>query len=172
MNEDIQYFRKALTKCKYLKWALDEIERKFTIRGQENSNAETREEDSNSPSGNTIGRDLTMDKYSKGNIVIPYTQGLGESIKKICRKYDIQTHFKGNRTIKQRLVKPKDKDPLDRKSEVIYWYQCGELTCNEEYIGETSRIFGERCKEHLRDPSHIHGHSSQDTAPTLITLPL
>ena len=46
---------------------------------------------------------------------MPYTQGLGESIKKICSKYGIQTHFKGNRTIKEMLVKPKDKDPIDRK---------------------------------------------------------
>ena len=65
-----------------------------------------------------------MDKHSKGHIVIPYTQGLGESIKKICSKYGIHTHFKGNRTIKQILVKPKDKDPMDKKSEAIYWYQC------------------------------------------------
>ena len=30
----------------------------------------------------------------KGHIVIPYTQGLCESIKKICGRYGIQTHFK------------------------------------------------------------------------------
>ena len=50
------------------------------------------------------------------------------------------------------LVKPKDKDPLDKKSGAIYWYQCGEPACNEEYIGETSRTFGERYKEHLKEP--------------------
>ena len=88
-------------------------------------------------------------------------QGLGESIKKICSKYGIQTHFKGNRTIKQILVKPKDKDPMDKKSGAIYYYQCGKLTCNEEYIGETSRTFGERFKEHLNDPSPIHAHNTQ-----------
>ena len=43
----------------------------------------------------------------------------------------------------------------------IYWYQCGELTCNEEYIGETSRTFGEKFKEHLKDPLPIHVHSTQ-----------
>ena len=61
----------------------------------------------------------------------------------------------------QILVKPKGKDPFDKKSGAIYWYQCGELTCDEEYIGETSRIFGERYKEHLKEPSLIHGHRSQ-----------
>ena len=62
----------------------------------------------------------TKNKYNKGHIVIPYTQGLGDSIKKICRKYGIHAHFKGNRTIKEILVKPKGKDPLDRKSGAIY----------------------------------------------------
>ena len=67
-------------------------------------------------------------KHSKGHIVSPYTQGFGESIKMTCSKYGIQTHFKGIKTIKQILVKPKDKDPMDKKSGVIYYYQCGELT--------------------------------------------
>ena len=31
----------------------------------------------------------------------------------------------------------------------------------EEYIGETSRTFGERYKEHLKDPSPIHHHNNQ-----------
>ena len=43
---------------------------------------------------------------------------------------------------------------------VIYWYQYGELACDEEYIGELSRTFGERYKEHLKDPSPIYGHSN------------
>ena len=61
---------------------------------------------------------------------MPYTQGVGESIKKICDKYGIQAHFKGNRTLKQLLVKPKDQDPMDKKSGYIYMYQCGELASN------------------------------------------
>ena len=126
-----------------------------------NIQGEPSEEDSNNPSGNTARRDSTKHKYSKGHIVIHCIQGLGESIKKICRKYGIQTHFKGNRTINNILVKPKDKDPLDRQSGAIYWYQCGKLRYNEEYIGETSRTFGERHKEHLKEPSPIYGHSSQ-----------
>ena len=86
-------------------------------------------------------------------------RGLGESIKHICSKYGIQTHFKGNRTLKQILVKTKDKDPKEKKSGVIYCYQCAALDCGEEYIGETSRTLGERYKEHLREPSPIQAHS-------------
>ena len=52
-------------------------------------------------------------------------------------------------------------DPMDKMSEAIYYYLCGELTCDEEYIRETSRTFGERFKEHLKEPSPIHMHNSQ-----------
>ena len=54
-------------------------------------------------------------------MVIPYVQGLGESIMCTVSKYGIQTHFKGNRTLKQMLVKPKDKDPKEKTSGIIYW---------------------------------------------------
>ena len=58
------------------------------------------------------------------------------------------------------LVKPKDKDPKEKKSGVIYCYQCTAIACGEEYISETSRALGERYKEHLREPSPIQVHSN------------
>ena len=60
---------------------------------------------------------------------------------------------------------PKDKDPMVSQSDAIYWYQCGDLTCDDEYIGETSRTFGERYKEDLKDPSPIHHHNNQNQPP-------
>ena len=92
-------------------------------------------------------------------------QGLCESIKKICVRYGIQPHFKGGCTIKNLLVSPKDKDPMVSQSDAIYWYQCGDLTHDDEYIGETSRTFDERYKEHLKDPSPIHHHNNQTNHP-------
>ena len=89
-----------------------------------------------------------------------------KALKKICGRYGIHTHFKGGRTIKSLLVSPKDKDPMVNQSGTIYWYQCGDLTCDDEYIGETSRTFGDRYKEHLKAPSAIHHHSSQTGHPT------
>ena len=88
-------------------------------------------------------------------------QGLGESFKKIYRKYGIHTHFKGNITFRQLLVKPKDQDPKEKNSGVIYSYQCEEIACDEECIGETSSTLGERYREHLKEPSPIHVHSLQ-----------
>ena len=52
---------------------------------------------------------------NKGHIVIPYTQGLCESIKKICGRYGIQTNFKGGRTIKNLVVSPRTKTQWSTK---------------------------------------------------------
>ena len=155
LQQEKDHLRKALTKCKYPKWALDKVEKRL--------NRSTRQV----TDGGTIGaQPATNEVKNKGHIVIPYTQGLCESIKKICGRYGIQTHFKGGGTIKSLLVSPKDKDPMVNQSGAIYWYQCGDLGCDEEYIGETSRTFGERYKEHLKAPSAIHHHSSQTGHPT------
>ena len=163
LTKELQYLRRALTKCKHPKWPLDKVERKLLNNSWEdrNTQVEHSEEDTSNPSSNTTGRHSNKDKHSKGYTGIPYTQGLGESIKKTCSKYGIQTHFKGNRNIKQMLDKPKHKDPLDNKSAAIYWYQCGEVIYNEEYLGQTSKTFGQRFKEDLKEPSPLHEHSTQ-----------
>ena len=72
----------------------------------------------------------------------------------------------GERTIRSLLVSLKGRNPVVNQSGAIYWYQCGDLGCDEEYMGETSRTFGERYKEHLKAPSAIHHHSSQTGHPT------
>ena len=92
-------------------------------------------------------------------MVIPYIQGLRESIKHIYTKYGIQTYFKGNRTLKQLLMRPKDQDPKEKKSGVIYSYQCGAINRGKEYIRETSRTLGKWYKEHIREPFPIQVHS-------------
>ena len=146
LQQEKDHLRKALTKCNYPKWALDKVEKRL--------NRSTRQvNDGGTNSVQSANNEVT----NKGHIVIPYTQGLCESIKKICGRYCIQTHFKGS---------PTGKDPMVNQSGAIYWYQCGDLTCDDEYIGETSRTFDERYKEHLKPPSAIHHHSSQTGHPT------
>ena len=103
--------------------------------------------------GTTCAQPTTNEIKTMGPLVISYTQGLCISIKKICHRYGIQTHFKGNSTIKNLLVFPKDKDPMKNKSGAIYWFPCKDLACDGEYIEETSRTFGERFKNHLKEPS-------------------
>ena len=70
----------------------------------------------------------------------------------------MQVHLKSGKTLKDELVAPKDKDHITKKSGIIYRFKCDRLECDEEYIGETSRTFGERFNEHLKVPSPIHDH--------------
>ena len=48
---------------------------------------------------------------------------------------------------------------MENKSQAIYWFQSGDLACDEEYIGETSWTFGERFKVYLKELSPIHNQS-------------
>ena len=67
-------------------------------------------------------------------------------------------YFKGGSTIKDLLVHPKDKDNILQRSGVIYRYKCGWVDCDEEYIVQSGRTFGERFREHMRAPSPIIDH--------------
>ena len=80
------------------------------------------------------------------HMVVPYSKGIAESFKNICRKYRIQVYFKGGKTLNNLLVSPTDKDNIKKKSSVIYWFRCDKIDCEEEYIGESSRTFEEMYK--------------------------
>ena len=141
LHKEKTHLRNVLTQCKYPKWALDKVERRLNKPSSEASDGANNQ-------GTTGAQPANKEVETKGHIVIPYTQGLCESIKKICGMYGIQTYFKGSNTIRN------------------LWFQCGNLSCDDEYIGETSRTFGETYKEHLKDPSPIHQHSNHTDHPT------
>ena len=75
-------------------------------------------------------------------------------------RHGVQVYFKGGNTIKNLLMAPKDKDPIMNKSGVIYRYKCNRVDCDEEHIGESSRVFGERFKEHQQAPCPIFDHTN------------
>ena len=91
-------------------------------------------------------------------MVLPYVKGLSESMKNVGKKHGIQTYFRGGNTIKSLLMTPKDKDHITKKSGIIYRFKYNRVDCDDEYIGESSRTFGERYKEHLKAPSPIYDH--------------
>ena len=94
----------------------------------------------------------------KPHITVPYQRGLSESFKRTCNNHGVQVHFKGGKTIKNLLMAPKDQDPIKNRSGVIYRFKCNRVECDDEYIGESSRTFGERFKEHLKAPSPVFDH--------------
>ena len=148
LQGELNHLRRALGKCNYPSWAIKRVQQKVLNNNQEDTSHNSSTNNNNTSDNNngntnnnnqdsypTINRQVN--KATVGQIAIPYTKGISESIKQTCGKYGIQVHFKGNTTIKQVLMKPKDWDPKYSKSGLIYSYQCHHLDCDEEYIGET-----------------------------------
>ena len=144
LKQEEDHLHRALTKCKYPAWALNRIKIK--------SRNPTQKKSSNSK------MNTGTDNIQKPHIVVPYHRGLIESFKKVCSSHEVQVYFKGSTTIKNLLMAPKDQEPIQKRSGVIYRYKCDRVECDEKYIGESSRTFRERFKEHLKAPSPIFDH--------------
>ena len=76
---------------------------------------------------------------------IPHEAGLSEDVRRICQRYNLRTVFKSAATLRGQLMQVKDRDPLERRSNVIYQVPC---SCGRVYIGETKRALETRIKEH------------------------
>ena len=146
VQQEEKYLHQALTRCKYPEWALK----------REKITSKTRKEKKQK----NIAKDNSNSLNQKPYMVVPYFKAVSESLKKVCGKHGVQVYFKGGNTIKSLLMAPKDQDPILRKSGVIYSFKCGRVDCEEEYIGESSRSFGERFREHQKAPSPIYDHSN------------
>ena len=146
LQGELNHLKRVLGKCNYPSWAIKRVQQKVLNNNWEDTSNNNPTNNNISQSNNGITSNSNQggnpiinrpsNKATVGQIVIPYTKGIAESIKQACGKYGIQVHFKGNTTIKQILVKPKEWDSKDNKSGLIYSYQCHCLDCDEEYIGK------------------------------------
>ena len=143
LQQEEQHLKEVLTKCKYPVQALNRVKIRMKTPAHKNQ-----QKNKGCMNGN----------QKQNYIVVPYYKGLRESLKRTCQKYGVQVYFKGGNTIKSLMMAPKDKDPLMKKSGVIYRYKCDRVECDEEYIGESSRNFGERLKKHQKAPPPIFDH--------------
>ena len=141
LQDEEDHLNKVLRRCKCDMWALNRVN--FTQNKKRNNKGTNNNNNTNT---------------KKPYIVVPYIKGMGESWKNICRKHGVEAYSKGGSTIKDLLVHPKDKDTILQKCGVIYRYRCGRVDCEEEYIGESGRTFGEMFREHMRAPSPIIDH--------------
>ena len=162
LEKEIKHLREAMGKSSFPSWAIKKVQSKGLNNswGEDGNINNNQAQPTNNQDTSSTNTTRSNQNYI-GQVVIQYTQGTAKGFKNICGKYGIQVHFKGNTTIKQLLMKPKDQDPKEKKSGIIYSYQCTNIACDEEYIGETSRTLGERCKKHLKQPSPIHAHIQQ-----------
>ena len=154
-NEEKHLF-KSQNRCKYPNWALNRVKIKSQTAQKKNN------PNSKKPAPNNSRGPIT-------HIVVPYHRGLSESFKRTCKKYGTEVHLKGGHTIKDLLMAPKDKDPILKRSGVIYRFKCGRVDCDYEYIGESARNFEERFKEHLKSPSRYMTISTSLVILSLLT---
>ena len=124
-----QHIRKALKMNGYPEWAFKQVE-------QQRSKPKTK--DTNQ-----------AQQKSKGTVSIPYVPRTSEACARVMKKYGVNTVLKPTNTLRQALVKPKDKRPLEDSIGVIYNIPCHQ--CPKAYIGETGRKLGVRIKEHKDD---------------------
>ena len=76
-------------------------------------------------------------------IFLPYVKGV---IEKVCHQLNIKTIFKSNGTLRQTLMRVKNRRPIEARRGVVYEVPCRD--CSRRYIGETGRSLQERLKEH------------------------
>ena len=79
---------------------------------------------------------------------LPYVKGLSEELQRLFKKHGVNVYFKPFNTLRQILVKPKDKTETSEKCGVVYNISCDE--CSDFYIGETARKMGKRFQEHTK----------------------
>ena len=149
MDKELEHIKSALQCCQFPSWALNQWQQRFTHSNQQSNNTTT------NPSNNST----TDNNKTKATIVVPYIPNTSEKFKKLCKMKAVQVHFKGTNTLRTALGNPKDKDPKNNQTGIIYHYQCPHINCTSAYIGESGRSLGDRVKEHFKAPSPIHHHS-------------
>ena len=81
-------------------------------------------------------------------VVLPYVQGVFESIRRILLPLQVRVCFKPVRTLKQLLSKPKDHIPDLQKSSVVYKIPCAE--CPASYVSQTGQRLDLHLEEHKK----------------------
>ena len=107
-------------------------------------------------------------KDKKRPVIIPYSRGFSEELKRTFREYGIPTYFKPTNTLRQLLVHLKDPVGKDKVVGPVYKISCEE--CEAPYVGKTERSLKARFGEHRRPSSttsevskHIHTDSPDFT---------
>ena len=92
LQQEEEHLQKALTTCKYPNWALNRIKMKIRSNPKKKNKSQNK---------NTM-----PENYQQPYLVVPYYQGLSESVKRTCSKNGVQV------SIKSLLMAAKDPDPM------------------------------------------------------------
>ena len=132
----VHHLKEALVRCKYPRLAINKVQNKV-INGNWEDNGTNhvgnKSQDTSISSGNLQpNMDHLQEKTQYGTHQLSHMlRACGKASNAPAPSIGIQTYIRGNRTIKQMLVRPKDQDPKEKKSGVIYSYQCGAIDCKE-----------------------------------------
>ena len=125
------YLKNALQKCGYSDWTFQKALKPKSLSQKES-------EPRTSASGKRV------------NVTLPYVAGTYEKVKRLLMKQGISVSTKPSNTLRDRLVHPKDKIPLECRSDVVYKVECGDPGCDRIYIGETQQTVKARMKQHAK----------------------
>ena len=78
-------------------------------------------------------------------VMLPYTEGVSEDIRRVCRKFGLKVVFRSGLSLCSMLTRVKDTLGMEKRSKVVYQIPC---SCGKKYIGETVRRLETRMKEH------------------------
>ena len=109
LKKEEDHLQKVLLENKHPIWALNRVKMEINAPAKQDQNKRGMNINTNATCGN-----------QKPYMVVPYVKGLSESLKNVCRKHGVQIYCKGSNTIKSLLMAPKDKDPITKKSGIIY----------------------------------------------------
>ena len=93
---------------------------------------------------------------------MPYFSGTTEPLCRVLRRAGISAQVKARGTLRENLVKSKDKLRSNDKTGVVYFAPCAgsdDQPCdtNAAYVGETSRQGSQRFKEHISTAKLYNG---------------
>ena len=80
--------------------------------------------------------------------VIPYIQGVTESIKRILNNHNVKVAQKPSQSLGHIFAKLKDPVTKEQRTDAIYSIPSND--CDNEYIGQTKRQFSTRLKEYQK----------------------
>ena len=72
------------------------------------------------------------DDHSRGPVItLPYVRGLSEAVRRVLTPLGLRVSFRPNTTLKQLLVRPKDRTPTEELAGVVYQVPCA--SCPASY---------------------------------------
>ena len=81
-------------------------------------------------------------------VTLPYVCGFLEAIRRILTPQGVKVSFRPNVTLRQLLVRPKDRIPESAATAVVYQMPCA--SCPATYVGQTGRCLDQRLRRHRR----------------------